>query len=293
VESSNEPDAIATALAAASRLCEDRRAMLIVDPLPAWRSVADVLSGPASIGTVAAGMRRANAAVYFPRVVSAGGAEQRVMELPPSGAIAGIIARTDGARGVWRAPAGQEATIDGIGGPAATISADEARSLAEVGVNSLRTFPGVGTIAWGARTLDGTAGSTSEWKYVNVRRLAILLERSIDRGLQWIVFEPNDDLLWAAIRRSVGAFMAALHRQCAFQGTTAREAYYVKCGRDTTTQEEIDKGIVHIEIGFAPLRPAEFVVIDIRLLAGDGKDDGRDDGQATGGRSGSTRRSIS
>jgi uncharacterized protein len=267
---SNDLAATANALAEASRMCEDRRAILIVDPLPGWQSVADVVSGPASLRAISSGMRRANAAMYFPRVLAAGRTEQAATELPPSGAIAGIIARTDGARGVWKAPTGQDAAIVGIGGLASTVSPDEARSLAELGVNPLRTFPGVGNVVWGARTLDGATGSTSDWRYVPVRRTALYLEESLYRGLQWVVFEPNDDLLWAAIRMSVGAFMAALRRQGAFQGNTPRMAYFVRCGRDTTTQEEIDLGIVRVVVGFAPLRPAEFVVIDIRLVAGNG-----------------------
>lgn len=280
-ESSAELETTATALAAASRLCEDRRAILIVDPLPRWHGVADVVSGTVSLGAVASGLRRANAAVYFPRIAVAARAGQTVMEVAPSGAIAGIMARTDVARGVWKPPAGQEATIEGIQGPATAVSAGEARSLAELGVNSLRTFPGAGTVIWGARTLDGAAGSTSDWAYVPVRRTALFIEESLYRGLEWVVFEPNDDLLWAAIRTSVGEFMAALCRQGAFQGTTPREAYFVKCGRDTAGQEEIDAGIVNVVVGFAPLKPAEFIVIDIRLLAGNGNHDGNDNGDRT------------
>jgi uncharacterized protein len=268
--SSGEPGATATALAAASRLCEDRRAILIVDPLPGWHAVADVVSGPAGVEVFASGMRRANTAVYFPRVLTRDSDGQTTKEFPPSGAIAGIIARTDAARGVWNAPSGQEAAIAGLGGLAATVSEDDTRSLADHGVNVLRTLPGVGTVVWGARTLEGAAGSTSDWQYVPIRRTALYIEESLYRGLQWVVFEPNDDLLWTAIRTSVGAFMAALNRQCAFQGTTQREAYFVKCGRDTTTQEEIDAGIVRVVVGFAPLRSAEFVTIDIRLVASNG-----------------------
>ncbi len=261
-----DPAETAAALSAASQLCEDRRAVLIVDPLSSWHSAADVISGPAGLATVTAGMRRANATVYFPRLVASGaGAPQ---QLAPSGAIAGIMARSDLTRGVWRAPAGPEAAIAGAAGLATSLSVDEARSLNELGVNTLRTFPGTGTVVWGARTLDGADATPSEWKYVPVRRMALFIEESLSRGLAWAVFEPNDEVLWAAIRSSVGSFLYVLFRQGAFQGVTPSEAFFVKCDRDSTTQQEIDAGIVNIVVGIAPLKPAEFVIIQIRLMAG-------------------------
>jgi phage tail sheath protein FI len=261
-----DPAETAAALAAASRLCEARRAILIVDPLPSWHSAADVVSGPAGLATVTAGMRRANAAVYFPRLAAAGGGAPQ--ELAPSGAVAGIIARSDLTRGVWRAPAGQDATIAGAGGLATTLSQGEARSLNRLGVNTLRTFHGAGTVVWGARTLDGADATASEWKYLPVRRMALFIEESLSRGLAWAVFEPNDEVLWATIRNSVGWFLYALFKQGAFQGVTPSDAFFVKCDRDSTTQQEIDAGIVNIVVGIAPLKPAEFVILQIRLMAG-------------------------
>jgi hypothetical protein len=138
-----------------------------------------------------------------------------------------------------------------------------------LGVNCLRSFPAVGRVVWGARTLRGADILASEWKYVPVRRTALYIEESLVRGTQWAVFEPNGEPLWAQLRLNVGAFMNHLFRQGAFQGRTPREAYFVKCDRETTTQADIDLGIVHIVVGFAPLKPAEFVVIKIQQIAGD------------------------
>jgi phage tail sheath protein FI len=135
-------------------------------------------------------------------------------------------------------------------------------------VNCLRSFPVAGNVVWGARTLQGADALASEWKYVPVRRLAYFLEESLYRGTQWVVFEPNDEPLWAQIRLNVGAFMHNLFRQGAFQGQTPQEAYFVKCDKDTTTQNDINLGIVNIVVGFAPLKPAEFVIIQIQQIAG-------------------------
>lgn len=258
--------ATATALSAASVLCEGRRAILIIDPPLMWRTAADLISGPTGLDSLTSGVRRANAALYFPRLV-AGDREPLTETLPPSGAIAGIIARTDVARGVWRAAAGQAASIAGIGGLAARLSDDEARSLYEIGVNTLRSFPVVGNVVWGARTLDGAEVSPSDWRYLPVRRMALFIEESLSRGLAWAVFEPNEESLWAAIRTAVGNFLLSLFRQGAFQGTTPRDSFFVKCDRDTISQADVDAGVVNVVVGFAPLKPAEFVIIRIRLTA--------------------------
>ena len=123
-------------------------------------------------------------------------------------------------------------------------------------------------MAWGARSLDGADALASEWKYIPVRRLALYLEESLFRGLQWVVFEPNDEPLWSQIRLNVGAFMHNLFRQGAFQGTSPRDAYFVKCDNETTTQNDINLGIVNVIVGFAPLKPAEFVILKIQQMAG-------------------------
>jgi phage tail sheath protein FI len=132
----------------------------------------------------------------------------------------------------------------------------------------LRSFPNVGHVVWGARTLEGADVLASDWKYVPVRRFTLFLEESLYRGTQWVVFEPNDEPLWAQIRLNLGAFMQSLFRQGAFQGKTPQEAYFVKCDRETTTQDDINRGVVNIVVGFAPLKPAEFVIIKIQQMAG-------------------------
>jgi len=133
----------------------------------------------------------------------------------------------------------------------------------------LRNFPVYGRVAWGARTMRGADAQADEYKYIPIRRLALFLEESLYRGTQWVVFEPNDEPLWAQIRLNVGVFMNGLFRQGAFQGITPAEAYFVKCDKETTTQADRNLGIVNILVGFAPLKPAEFVVISIQQIAGD------------------------
>jgi len=136
------------------------------------------------------------------------------------------------------------------------------------GINSLRSFPVTGRVVWGARTLRGADQLADEYKYIPVRRTALYIEESLYRGLQWVVFEPNDEPLWAQIRLNAVAFMHNLFRQGAFQGSSPRDAYFVKCDKDTTTQNDINLGIVNILVGFAPLKPAEFVIIKLQQLAG-------------------------
>jgi phage tail sheath protein FI len=267
-----ETDVTLETWSAALAYCKVRRAMLIVDP-PAdatdgWVTPADVAD--ATDGVDSLGLRDENAALYFPRLKMADPLqENRLEEFAPCGAVTGIMARTDAQRGVWKAPAGQEATLLGVRGLAYKMTDGENGQLNPLGVNCLRTFPIVGHVVWGARTLEGADRLASEWKYLPVRRLALYIEESLYRGTQWVVFEPNDEPLWAQIRLNVGAFMHNLFRQGAFQGTSPREAYFVKCDSETTTQNDIDLGIVNILVGFAPLKPAEFVIIKISQIAGE------------------------
>ena len=170
-------------------------------------------------------------------------------------------------RGVWKAPAGTEADLRGAS-LAVKLDDGENGALNPLGINVLRNFPVFGNISWGARTLDGADLQASEWKYIPVRRMALYIEESLFEGSKWIVFEPNDEPLWAQIRLNFGAFMHSLFRQGAFQGTTPKDAYFVKCDKETTTQDDINRGIVNIIVGFAPLKPAEFVVIKIQQMAG-------------------------
>jgi uncharacterized protein len=176
------------------------------------------------------------------------------------------MARTDVNRGVWKAPAGMNATISGAEELTVKLTDDENGLVNPIGVNCLRSFPNLGRVVWGARTLRGSDQLSDDYKYVPVRRLALYIEESLYRGTQWVVFEPNDEPLWALIRLSVGAFMQRLFRQGAFQGASQREAYFVKCDSETTTQDDINRGIVNIVVGFAPLQPAEFVIISIQQI---------------------------
>jgi phage tail sheath protein FI len=195
--------------------------------------------------------------------------EDRPEAFAPCGAVAGVIARTDAARGVWKSPAGIDAVLNGVLGLQLTLTDPENGAINQLGVNCLRSFPTSGPVVWGSRTLTGADSLANEWKYLPVRRMALYLEESLYRGTQWVVFEPNDEPLWAQIRLNIGAFMQNLFRQGAFQGTSPREAYFVKCDRETTTQTDINLGIVNIVVGFAPLKPAEFVVIKLQQIAGD------------------------
>lgn len=251
-------------IGSASAFCDKRRAMLLVDPPTGWRTVAQVVAGVSGVGTTSK-----NAALYFPRLRQPNPLrENQFEEFVPCGAIAGVMSRTDATRGVWKAPAGLDATLVGV--PALSVSLTDAENgqVNPLGVNCLRVMPAAGRIVWGARTLQGDDRMASEWKYIPVRRLALYLEESLYRGTQWIVFEPNDEPLWAQIRLNLGAFMHGLFRQGAFQGTTPKDAYFVKCDKETTTQNDINLGVVNIIVGFAPLKPAEFVVIKIQQMAG-------------------------
>jgi phage tail sheath protein FI len=258
----------ATTLATAAAYCKRRRAFLIVDSPATW---SDTAAAEAGVETLRAdiGGARDHAAAYFPRLRMPDPLqENRSADFAPSGAVAGIIARTDGTRGVWKAPAGIEATFAGV--REFTFKLDDPGNgrLNPKGLNCLRSFQPYGKVVWGGRTLDGDDRLASEWKYLPVRRLALFLEESLYRGTQWAVFEPNDEPLWAELRLNIGAFMQNLFRQGAFQGQAAKDAYFVKVDKETTTQNDINLGIVNIIVGFAPLKPAEFVILRFQQMAG-------------------------
>jgi phage tail sheath protein FI len=262
-------DDVETALvSAAASYCETRRAFLLVDPPSAW--VDKTTAKTAFLGTPdVVGTRSANAAIMFPRLLQPDPLSGNQVEtFAPCGAVAGVFARTDASRGVWKAPAGIQATFANVPDLSVKLTDAENGELNQLGINCLRAFPVIGQVVWGSRTLRGADQLADENKYIPVRRTTLFLEESLRRGLQWAVFEPNDESLWSAIRLNVGAFMQTLFRQGAFQGASAREAYFVKCDSETTTQSDIDLGIVNVIVGFAPLKPAEFVVISIQQLAG-------------------------
>ncbi len=252
-------------IASAATYCEQRRAMLLVDPPPTWTNKAAAVTGITS----GVGTSSKNAALFFPRLRQPNPLRGNQMEdFVPCGAVAGTFARTDTNRGVWKAPAGLDATLIGVPQLSVPLTDAENGELNPLGVNCLRTMPAAGSVIWGSRTLQGADRLMSEWKYIPVRRTALYIEESLYRGTQWVVFEPNDVSLWAQIRLNLGAFMHNLFRQGAFQGASPREAYFVKCDSETTTQNDINLGIVNIVVGFAPLKPAEFVIIKIQQMAG-------------------------
>jgi Bacteriophage tail sheath protein len=252
--------------------CVKRRAMLVVDAPVGWKDANDITSSNnqklTDLGLNGDAAR--NAALFFPLVIEADPLrESQEDTFVPCGIVAGVMTRTDVSRGVWKAPAGLDAALNGIVRLAVNMTDDENGMLNPLGVNCLRTFPNIGSVVWGSRTLRGADLLADEYKYIPVRRLALFIEESLYRGTQWVVFEPNDEPLWAQIRLNIGAFMHNLFRQGAFQGKTPTEAYFVKCDKDTTTQNDINLGIVNIIVGFAPLKPAEFVIIKIQQIAGE------------------------
>jgi len=253
-----------TVVSAAQRLCEERRIFLLVDAPSTWVSVDSARAGLSAFDPV----RGNHAGLYFPHIQLTDPLTGRLRAFPPSGAVAGVIARTDSERGVWKAPAGTEAQLVGVHSLTVDLTDRETGLLNPLGVNCLRTFPVTGPLVWGARTLQGSDALDSAWKYVPVRRLALHVEESLQRGLQWVVFEPNDESLWQQIRLSASSYLHTLFRQGAFKGSTPREAYFVKCDSETTTDEDVANGVVNVLVGIAPVRPAEFVVVRIQQTSG-------------------------
>ncbi len=254
-------------LGPASVYCQARRAFLLIDGPKSWikDGRAEVVQNTPLVNDLRSLVVKDYSAVFFPRLLYAANGLRKT--IGASGAVAGLMARIDSTRGVWKAPAGLEADLRGILGLEIKLTDGENGVLNKLGANCLRVFPS-GFITWGSRTLAGSDDDTSEWKYIPIRRFALFLEESLFRGTKWVVFEPNDEPLWAKIRLNLKAFMMGLFRQGAFQGSTPDQAFYVKCDSDTTTQADRNLGIVNIEVGFAPLKPAEFVIIKIQQMAG-------------------------
>jgi len=257
----------AAKLADLQTLCRNERAFLLVDSEHGTEVGGSEMTGAPDSSL--SGDNGMNAAYYYPWLLAPdpqqGG---RPRAFPPGGGVAGIFARTDTQLGVWKAPAGTDAALSSVIGVTVPMTDSENGVLNPLGVNCIRSFPVYGTVVWGARTLRGNDQVGSEWKYVPVRRTALFIEESLYRGLKWVVLEPNDGALWAQIRLNVGSFLNDLFRRGAFQGQAPKDAYFVKCGRDTTTQSDINRGIVNVIVGFAPLKPAEFVVLSIQQMAG-------------------------
>jgi uncharacterized protein len=262
----HDADVSARTRGAAVALCRQKRAFFVADPLSAWTTAEAVLAGPDGLESTVWGLGREDqAAVYLPRLVVPSPAGGSPLPCGPCGAVAGVMARTDRRRGVWKAPAGPESVLQGATGLSRTIDDDEQEALNQAGVNALRAFPGRGLVVWGARTLASGDRAASEWKYIPVRRLSLFLEASIEDGTAWAAHEPNGAAMWAELRRLVSHFLDERYRAGAFAGRTAREAYFVKCDAQTTNAADIEAGQTHVVVGFAPLKPAEFVVLEVTV----------------------------
>ncbi|MDR0787363.1 MAG: DUF6519 domain-containing protein [Gemmatimonadota bacterium] len=255
-------------LLALQQRCYERRAFLIADADE--NATVASLNEKGGADPAITGAFAVNSALYFPWVRAPDPLRQGAFRAyPPCGFVAGVFARTDARRGVWKAPAGSDAVLNGATGVAVSVSEAGNAWLNSVAINCLRTLPVYGHVIWGSRTLRGQADQRSEWMYISVRRTALYIEESLLRGTQWVVSEPNDESLWARIRLDVGNFMHSLFLQGAFQGQLPEAAYFVRCDQETTTQDDINHGVVNFMVGFAPLKPAEFVVIQFQQIAGD------------------------
>ena len=201
------------------------------------------------------------AAFYYPWITILDPVTNRNKLIPPGGHIAGVYARSDSERGVHKAPANE--VLRGAVDLQINLTRGEQDILNPRGVNCIRAFVGRGIRIWGARTCS----SDGSWKYVNVRRLFIFLEKSIERGTQWVVFEPNDEKLWARVKQTINQFLTTVWRSGALMGSTQEEAFFVKCDRTTMTQDDIDNGRLIIMVGVAPVKPAEFVIFRIAQVA--------------------------
>ena len=240
-----------------------RQDLFFVGDLPAHSESGNPTEGTTSALQTRDSLNSSNfAGLFWPHLLIsdvAGAGRNPVLTVPPAGHVAGIFARTDGSRGVWKAPAGTEATLND------TLSLDlplndlHSDALNPAGVNALRLIPGAGRVIWGSRTMQ----PSSEWRYISVRRTAIFLRTSIYNGIQWAVFEPNDKPLWDSLAASIGGFMETQFRRGAFAGQTSKDAYLVKVDSETTTPIDQAAGVVNILVAFAPLRPAEFVVVQL------------------------------
>lgn len=248
-------------IGAATNYCESRQAFYIADMASSVATPQDAIQWLAQNN-----ISSSYNAVYFPAVTIADPLTGGTRQASPSGTMAGLYARNDVKRAVWVSPAGIDNKLKGVLAPTYLMTDAENGMLNPLGINSLRNLPIYGNVSWGARTSAGADVMASQWKYIPVRRTALYIEQSLQRGLQWVVFEPNGEVLWSQIRLNVNAFLNDMFVQGAFKGTTPSEAYFVNCGDSTTTDYETERGIVIVEVGFAPLRPAEFVIITLQQL---------------------------
>jgi len=260
----------AATISTLQKYCSTKRAFFIVDS-PHLATISGLMQTgpvgtPPNSGSIT-GEYASNSAYYFPWIQAPDPlVGNRPTLFPPCGFVAGIIAATDAGRGVWKAPAGINAGFTGNTGLQYVLTDEENGTLNTQAVNCSRQFKVYGDVVWGSRTLAGNDQAGSQWKYVPIRRLALFLESSLFDGTQWVVFEPNDETLWGQVRMNVGTFMQGLFLQGAFAGSTPQQAYFVKCDGENNPPASIALGVVNILVGFAPLYPAEFVVIQIQQI---------------------------
>jgi phage tail sheath protein FI len=258
---------------------ERKRAFAIVDPPLQAPASGPVTPAPAAMQYWMTGLAdpskyvlptSQNGALYFPYLLSTDPVTGNNVPMAPSGFVAGLYAATDTSRGVWKAPAGLATVVLNTAGPVASgVMNDQNNGVLNLdSINCLRSFSGVGTVVWGARTLVASNQAFQQSMYVPVRRMTLFIEQTLLANLRWVVFEPNDEPLWTAIKASIEAFLLSLFRQGGLQGSTPSEAFQVKCDSTTTTPTDQQNGIVNIVVAFAPLKPAEFVIIKIAQLAG-------------------------
>lgn len=249
-------------VAAATKIAVTRRAFLILDAPQAW-SLQETEISTMNVGVF--GPPSPNAAIYTPwldKMDDAG----KIFQAPPSGALAGIYARTDGESGVWKAPAGVDAGVFGALGPSRILTADQNGALNIRAINCLMRKSNWPVVVWGARTEVGFDGSGTLERYIPVRRTLLFIEETLYRNTEWVVFRENDETLWMQVKAGITAFLHGLFLQGAFQGDIPEKAYYVECGWTTMSQADIDNGIINISVGIAPVKPAEFVVLTFRHI---------------------------
>jgi phage tail sheath protein FI len=274
VPGNTDNEVISVALAFAER----KRAFAIIDPPPQAPATGASTDSPQPIQYWMTGLASGgyilplsqNGALYFPYLAATDPVTSTKITIPPSGFVAGVYATTDANRGVWKAPAGLATVLLNTAGPVAPgVMNDPQQGVLNLdSINCLRSFSSIGTVVWGSRTLVAANPAYQQNIYVPVRRMTLFIEQSLLASLRWVVFEPNDEPLWIAIRTSVESFLLSLFNQGALQGSTPSLAFKVTCDSTTTTPDDQALGIVNIIVAFAPLKPAEFVVIKIAQLAG-------------------------
>jgi phage tail sheath protein FI len=256
-----------TAATATLNYAIQRKAFAILDMPNDIQTPAQAISWAMSTpGTFGKGI--ISAATYFPQVQVPNPFSTQPFQMGGSGTLAGIYALTDRNVGVWKAPAGITAPLAGVQNLSCVMNDEKNGQIDSLGINALRTFPIYDNVSWGARTMGAANIADEGWKYIPARRLALYIEQSLIQGLQWVVFEPNDERLWAEIRLSVNGFLHPLYLQGALVGASPSQAYQCICDASTTTPQDVANGIVNIEVLFAPERPAEFLVITLQQAAG-------------------------